>query len=158
LFVAKRLKFRRGQRLTHAREFAAVYGARVSRASGPLVLHARPRNGGGWRLGLSVGRRVGGAVERNRLKRMLREAFRLEQENLPLREAAGEGGGEGGGGAGRGGDREGRGGRAGYDAVVVVRPHRPLSLGEYRESLVKLAAAVDREWGRREGREVANGT
>ncbi len=43
-----------------------------------MVVHTFPRefpDGGRARLGVSVGRRVGGAVERNRVKRLLREAF-----------------------------------------------------------------------------------
>lgn len=52
-----------------------------------FVLHVFPRpaeaEGGEARLGLSVGRRVGGAVERNRVKRLVREAFRELAPALP---------------------------------------------------------------------------
>lgn len=51
-----------------------------------LVLYAFPRadeSGDGPRLGLSVGRRVGGAVDRTRVKRVLREAFWEEAQRLP---------------------------------------------------------------------------
>jgi ribonuclease P protein component len=125
------LKFGRRMRLGHAREFQAVYGARASRASGPLAVYARP-NGLGWcRLGLSVGRKVGMAVKRNRIKRRLREAFRLSQ-----RELAAEGG---------------------FDLVVNVRPHEELEVEEYRRILLELAGKLGKEWERRDQKRAHHG-
>jgi len=68
---------RRRRRLSRSGEFERVYREGKSHAGRQLVLYAFPRTAAaeGPRLGISVGRRVGGAVERNRVKRMLREAF-----------------------------------------------------------------------------------
>lgn len=68
----------RGRRLSRSADFDRVF--RQGRAHGNrfVVLHAFRRQGEGGagpRLGVSVGRKVGGAVERNRVKRALREAF-----------------------------------------------------------------------------------
>ena len=73
------------RRLSRSAEFERVYRQGRSKGNRYLVLYAFPREEerDGPRLGLSVGRRVGGAVERTRVKRVLREAFWEEAERLP---------------------------------------------------------------------------
>jgi ribonuclease P protein component len=76
---------RRRPRLSRSADFQRVYRQGDSVSSRHFVLYAFPREDSGERpdapgaadvrLGVSVGRRVGGAVERNRVKRLLREAF-----------------------------------------------------------------------------------
>ena len=65
------------RRLSRSAEFERVYRQGRSKGNRFLVLYAFPRedDSEGPRLGLSVGRRVGGAVDRTRVKRVLREAF-----------------------------------------------------------------------------------
>jgi ribonuclease P protein component len=63
-------------RLSRSAEFERVYRQGRSTANRHLVLYVFPNSAVGRpRLGLSVSRKVGGAVERNRVKRLLREAF-----------------------------------------------------------------------------------
>lgn len=77
------------RRLSRSAEFERVYRQGRSKSNRFLVLYAFPRaddpsgKSEGPRLGLSVSRRVGGAVERTRVKRVLREAFWAEAERLP---------------------------------------------------------------------------
>jgi ribonuclease P protein component len=74
------------RRLSRSAEFERVYRQGRSKGNRFLVLYAFPRGeaaGEGPRLGLSVGRRVGGAVDRTRVKRALREAFWEEARRLP---------------------------------------------------------------------------
>jgi ribonuclease P protein component len=77
----------RRRRLSRSAEFERVYRQGRSKGNRFLVLYAFPREapaseGDGPRLGLSVSRKVGGAVERTRVKRTLREAFWQEAERL----------------------------------------------------------------------------
>ncbi|HEY2569896.1 MAG TPA: ribonuclease P protein component [Solirubrobacteraceae bacterium] len=76
---------RRTGRLSRSAEFDRVYRQGRSVANRYLVLYAFPRDGDDSpaRVGLSIGRKVGGAVERNRLKRLLREACAQHADALP---------------------------------------------------------------------------
>ena len=109
--------FPKSHHLRRQREFDAVYGARMAKRAGPLRVHGVPNGLEHNRLGLSVGRRVGKATVRNRVKRLLREAFRLLQHELPQ----------------------------GYDLVVVVLPHELMALEEYQRLLSDAVRRLDTE-------------
>ncbi|MDY7108851.1 MAG: ribonuclease P protein component [Planctomycetota bacterium] len=116
-----RSRLPRALRLRSSRQFRAVYEARVSHRAGPLVIYACPNGLDQTRLGLSVPRRAGGAVRRNRIRRLLREAFRLQRRDLP----------------------------SGYDVVVNVRPHESPELGEYQRQLAAAMRVLDERWSKR---------
>jgi ribonuclease P protein component len=70
-------------RLSRSAEFERVYRQGRSVANRHLVLYTFPNASTERpRLGLSVSRKVGGAVERNRVKRLLREAFAQTEDDL----------------------------------------------------------------------------
>jgi len=98
-------------RLRSAADFARVY-AEKSRAGDAHLLVFAARNGRFHsRLGLSVSKKHGNSVRRSRIKRLLREAFRTSQRDLP----------------------------SGFDLVLIPRVGSAAMLGDYRQSLKRLA-------------------
>ena len=74
--------FPKSARLLKSCEFQRVYEGHAFAADDTLVLKAVPNETGKVRLGLSVSRKVGNAVVRNRWKRHIREAFRRQRGDL----------------------------------------------------------------------------
>ncbi len=77
------LAFPKNRRLVSNRQFKAVLDTGRRAGDGVLTLYVAPNPCGYPRLGVSVGKSCGSAVVRNRLKRLLREAFRRNQDRLP---------------------------------------------------------------------------
>jgi len=84
----------RGHRLTRSDDYARVRRDGRSRAHPLLILAAAPNGGETTRVGLTVGKKIGPAVTRNRVKRVLREAARARLARM----------------------------RPGYDIVLIGRP------------------------------------
>jgi len=91
-------------------DFARIYAARRYASDKRLTIYVLENELPFTRIGMSVGRKVGGAVVRNLIRRRIREAFRLHKTELPV----------------------------GYDLLCVVRAGAPASLAEYTDSLCRL--------------------
>ena len=75
----------RGQRIRSGADFRAIYAGRRMLRNRNLTIYWRPTDARSSRIGLSVGRRVGDAVRRNRCKRVLREVFRMHGDAIPAK-------------------------------------------------------------------------
>lgn len=76
-------RFRAADRIRTQADFDRIYRTRVFAADDVLIVNGDRNDLSRSRLGLSVSRKVGGAVVRNRWKRLIREAFRLNREAIP---------------------------------------------------------------------------
>lgn len=109
-------RFPKKARLLKQSEFDRVYHGDMFAADETLVIKAIGNDKNLTRLGLSVGRKVGNAVVRNKWKRTIREAFRRQRDKLPV----------------------------GLDLVVRPRLGSHCEYKAVYESLAKLVAKVDR--------------
>ena len=75
--------FPKTARLRRQYQFDAVYRGKHYAGDGVLVIRAVRNDLGRTRLGLSVSKKVGNAVARNKWKRIIREAFRKQQKEIP---------------------------------------------------------------------------
>jgi ribonuclease P protein component len=123
------LRFGRDKRLGHDTEFDAVYETRVRKNRPPFSMSSKPNTLGRYRLGLSIPKKVGSAPRRNRFKRLIREAFRLEQHALPGMPDVG------------------------YDIVIGIRAHEvpkgDPGLERVRAAVVELAKQTHESWKKR---------
>jgi ribonuclease P protein component len=106
-------------RIRRAGDFQRAFRRRASVADPSLIVYSFSNGLAYSRLGLSVSRKVGGAVVRNRWKRLLREAFRLSRPQLPV----------------------------GVDLVVVARAGAEPTLASLSESLTRLAGRAAKKLG-----------
>jgi len=111
-------KFPKSARVRSRLDFAAVYERGLRIGDGCLSLISLANDDSRTRLGLAVSKRCGNSVRRNRLKRRLREAFRLSQAELPT----------------------------GLDLVFQPRAETPIQLAALRKSLVSLTKRAAKKW------------
>ena len=80
--IVKKFTFSKVSRLRLKKDFEGVFASGKKTVTRELVMWHIPGAGTEKKIGLMVSKKLGGAVRRNRLKRLLREAFRLTRKEL----------------------------------------------------------------------------
>ena len=111
-----RFKFPKSRRVRSSLDFQRVYERKQRAGDEHLLIFADANHLATTRIGLSVSRKNGNSIVRHRIRRLLKEAYRLEQHEIP----------------------------EGLDLILIPRPGSQSTVDEYRESLVKLACKLER--------------
>jgi ribonuclease P protein component len=115
--VSRRFLFPKSRHLRSSLDFARVYDLKQRAGDEHLLMFAAARpEGGATRVGFSISKKNGNSPQRHRIRRLLREAFRLSQYEVP----------------------------EGLDLILIPRPGSRSTLADYQRSLVRLSQKLHR--------------
>jgi len=114
--VEKRFTFGKHERIRRRRDFERLGASLLTASDATITVRLAPNSLNYTRLGIIVSKKAGNAVRRNRVKRLIREAFRLSKHELPK----------------------------GFDLAVYFRPKSEVDLEGLKKSLVGLAGKAIR--------------
>jgi len=113
-------RFLASEHLRRPADFEVVYATRVSVADNRVIVYGRPNGLELNRFGMSVSKKYGNAVHRNRIRRLYREAYRLTKSDLP----------------------------SGMDLIVIPRSRAEPTVEELKQTMTKLLRLLVKRLGR----------